>query len=45
MDKKKNTYHKLRELQHPRGLTVNKLADKMGENQQKVGRIECTAPN
>lgn len=31
---------KLKELRRARGLTVNKLAEKMGENYQKVGRIE-----
>ena len=36
----KNIYSKLRELRRARGLTVNTLAKKMGENYQKVGRIE-----
>jgi len=41
MDKEnKNIYSKLRELRRARGLTVNTLAKKMGENYQKVGRIE-----
>lgn len=31
---------KLRELRRARGLTVNTLAEKIGENHQKVGRIE-----
>lgn len=40
MDNRKDIYHKLRELRRSRGLTVYKLADKMGENHQKVSRIE-----
>ncbi|MBF5058616.1 hypothetical protein NEPTK9_000113 [Candidatus Neptunochlamydia vexilliferae] len=36
----KNIYSKLREVRRSRGLTVNKLAEKMGEDHQKVGRIE-----
>ena len=35
-----NIYSKLKEARRSRGLTVNKLAEKMGENSQKVGRIE-----
>jgi transcriptional regulator with XRE-family HTH domain len=31
---------RLRELRRARGLTVDTLAKKMGENSQKVGRIE-----
>ncbi|MGA8164737.1 MAG: helix-turn-helix transcriptional regulator [Waddliaceae bacterium] len=31
---------KLRELRRARGLTVDTLAKKMGENSQKIGRIE-----
>ncbi len=31
---------KLRNLRKARGLTVNTLAEKMGEDQQKVGRVE-----
>jgi len=38
--KEKDIYSKLRETRRSRGLTVNKLAEKMGENHQKVGRIE-----
>lgn len=43
MDKEADTPNinlKLKELRRARGLTVNKLAEKMGENSQKVGRIE-----
>ena len=41
MDKTdKNICEKLRELRRTRGLTVDTLAKKMGENSQKVGRIE-----
>lgn len=36
----KNIFSKIRELRRARGLTVNTLAQKMGENYQKVGRIE-----
>ncbi len=35
-----NIHKKLKELRRARGLTVNTLAKKMGENSQKVGRIE-----
>jgi transcriptional regulator with XRE-family HTH domain len=31
---------KLRKLRRARGLTVDNLAEKMGENSQKVGRVE-----
>lgn len=40
MDQNKDIYSKLRNLRRARGFTVNKLAEKMGENHQKVGRIE-----
>lgn len=33
-------YSKLRAIRRARGLTVDKLAEKMGENSQKIGRIE-----
>ena len=36
----KNIYSKIRDIRQARGLTVNNLADKMGEDHQKVGRIE-----
>lgn len=36
----KNIHKKLRELRRARGLTVNTLAEQIGENHQKVGRIE-----
>lgn len=39
-EENKNIHIKLRELRRARGLTVNTLAEKMGENHQKVGRIE-----
>lgn len=39
-DPKTNIYSKLREIRRSRGLTVHKLAEKIGENSQKVGRIE-----
>jgi transcriptional regulator with XRE-family HTH domain len=39
-EENKNIHTKLRELRRARGLTVNTLAEKMGENHQKVGRIE-----
>lgn len=35
-----NIFKKLREIRRARGLTVDHLAKKMGENSQKVGRIE-----
>lgn len=36
----KNIYAKIRDIRQARGLTVNTLADKIGEDHQKVGRIE-----
>lgn len=36
----KNIYAKLRHLRLARGLTVDDLASKIGEDSQKVGRIE-----
>lgn len=36
---------KLRELRRARGLTVDTLAKRIGENSQKVGRIERGATN
>ncbi len=36
---------KLRNLRKSRGLTVNTLAEKMGEDQQKVGRVERGSRN
>lgn len=36
----KDIYIKLRELRRARGITVDTLAKKIGENSQKVGRIE-----
>lgn len=39
-DSKKDLHAKLRTLRRSRGLSVNELAEKMGENYQKVGRIE-----
>jgi len=38
--KEKDIYAKIRDLRRARGITVNKLAEEMGENHQKVGRIE-----
>jgi transcriptional regulator with XRE-family HTH domain len=35
-----NIYAKLKKIRESRGLTVDNLAKKMGENHQKVGRIE-----
>lgn len=35
-----NIYSKIRDIRQARGLTVNTLAQKMGEDHQKVGRIE-----
>lgn len=35
-----NIYAKLKKIRERRGLTVDNLAKKMGENHQKVGRIE-----
>jgi len=43
MDKKEKPgaiCSKLRELRRARGLTVDTLAEKMGESSQKIGRIE-----
>lgn len=40
IDEDRNISAKLRELRRLRGLTVDTLAKKMGENSQKVGRIE-----
>ncbi|MBM3184096.1 MAG: helix-turn-helix transcriptional regulator [Chlamydiae bacterium] len=42
MDKKgsEQIYAKLRELRRRRGITVDELAKEVGENAQKVGRIE-----
>jgi len=36
----KNIYLKIRDIRQARGLTVNSLAEKIGEDHQKVGRIE-----
>lgn len=36
----KNIYAKIRDIRQARGLTVNSLAEKIGEDHQKVGRIE-----
>jgi transcriptional regulator with XRE-family HTH domain len=36
----KNIYSKIRDIRQARGLSVNKLAEKIGEDYQKVGRIE-----
>lgn len=36
----KNIYSKIRDIRQSKGLTVNNLADKIGEDYQKVGRIE-----
>jgi transcriptional regulator with XRE-family HTH domain len=36
----KDIYSKIREARRARGLTVNELAKNMGEDHQKVGRIE-----
>ncbi len=36
----KNIYTKIRDIRQARGLTVNNLAEKIGEDHQKVGRIE-----
>ncbi len=35
-----SVYAKLKKLREARGLTVDDLAKKMGENHQKVGRVE-----
>lgn len=42
MKKEENAhfYKKLKEVRRSRGLTVNELAEIMGENHQKVGRVE-----
>lgn len=42
MDKEnqKSIFNKLRELRRSRGLTVDTLATKIGENSQKVARVE-----
>ena len=36
----KSIYSKIRDIRQAKGLTVNNLADKIGEDYQKVGRIE-----
>jgi len=36
----KNIYTKIRNIRQAKKLTVNNLAEKMGEDHQKVGRIE-----
>jgi transcriptional regulator with XRE-family HTH domain len=36
----KQIYEKLREFRRARGISVDQLAKEMGENSQKVGRIE-----
>jgi|GEM_PF-3587579 len=36
----KQIYEKLREFRRARGMSVDQLAKEMGENSQKVGRIE-----
>ncbi|MCE5319215.1 MAG: helix-turn-helix domain-containing protein [Parachlamydia sp.] len=36
----KNIYAKIRNIRQAKKLTVNSLAEKMGEDHQKVGRIE-----
>lgn len=36
----KNIYSKIRNIRQAKGLTVNNLAEKIGEDYQKVGRIE-----
>lgn len=38
--KEKDIYSKIREARQARGLTVNELAKNIGEDHQKVGRIE-----
>lgn len=35
-----NIYTKIRDIRQAKGLTVNNLAEKIGEDHQKVGRIE-----
>ncbi|MBA2367519.1 MAG: helix-turn-helix transcriptional regulator [Candidatus Protochlamydia sp.] len=35
-----NIYSKIRDIRQAKGLTVNNLAEKIGEDYQKVGRIE-----
>lgn len=40
IEENRNISVKLKELRRARGLTVDNLAKKMGENSQKVGRIE-----
>ena len=37
---KKDIYSKIRDIRQARGLSVNNLAEKIGEDHQKVGRIE-----
>lgn len=44
-DDNKKIYKKLREFRRARGLTTHSLAEKMGENPQKIGRIERGARN
>ena len=39
-EENRQVYSKLRDLRRARGITVNELAKEMGENSQKVGRIE-----
>ena len=36
----KNIYSKIRNIRQAKGITVNTLAEKIGEDHQKVGRIE-----
>lgn len=36
----KNIYAKIRDIRQAKGLTVNRLAEKIGEDYQKVGRVE-----
>ena len=36
----KSIYSKIRDIRQAKGLTVNHLAEKIGEDYQKVGRIE-----
>lgn len=39
-ENQKDIYRNLRNLRRARGLTVHKLAEQIGENHQKVGRVE-----
>jgi transcriptional regulator with XRE-family HTH domain len=44
-EENKNIYKKLREFRRARGLTATTLGEKIGEDPQKIGRIERGARN